>query len=158
MSLTVEALKKLYVKLGGDLQKAYPGIAGGVPVKCYTLIPDMINALEQVAESGGGGTSSFIIYDVADVNLVYSDSLHSLRVKDTLQDTDGRFAAALEKALADGLTIKLSMSSNVDLVVANVISISTDLTGGSAWWNVAYVLPYEINGSYVQKFVVNASM
>ena len=52
---TIQALQALYVKLGGDLTDTYEGIAGGVPVSDYVLIPDMIAACAQIAEPGGGG-------------------------------------------------------------------------------------------------------
>lgn len=53
--LTVDALKELYVKMGGQLTDTYDGIAGGIPVSEYALIPDMIEAVTQKAGSGGGG-------------------------------------------------------------------------------------------------------
>ena len=42
---TIQSLKELYVKLGGSLTDTYSGIAGGIPVSNYTVIPDMIKAL-----------------------------------------------------------------------------------------------------------------
>lgn len=55
---TVKSLQALYVKLGGNLTDTYSGIAGGIPVGDYSLIPDMIQACTQKAGSGGGGTES----------------------------------------------------------------------------------------------------
>lgn len=51
---TVESLKQLYVKMGGNLTDSYPEIASGIPVSDYVLIPDCISALNEVAGSGGG--------------------------------------------------------------------------------------------------------
>lgn len=64
MNTTVLALQSLYVKLGGTLTDTYEGIAGGIPVGDYALIPDVIQACTQlVSESGGsgGGGGAFVI-------------------------------------------------------------------------------------------------
>lgn len=53
MISTVNSLKDLYVKLGGSLTDTYEGIANGVPVAEYNVIPDMIEAVTQKAGSGG---------------------------------------------------------------------------------------------------------
>ena len=45
---TIQSLKELYVKLGGSLTDTYLGIAGGIPVSDYTVIPDMIEAISKV--------------------------------------------------------------------------------------------------------------
>lgn len=50
---TVEALKGLYTTLGGQLSDTYSGIAGGVAVSDYVLIPDMIQAITQKVSSIG---------------------------------------------------------------------------------------------------------
>lgn len=55
MISTVNSLKDLYVKMGGSLTDTYEGIANGVPVADYNVIPDMIEAVTQKAGSGGGG-------------------------------------------------------------------------------------------------------
>lgn len=52
---TVKSLQALYVKLGGNLTDTYSGIAGGIPVGDYSLIPDMIQACTQKAGSGSSG-------------------------------------------------------------------------------------------------------
>lgn len=52
---TIQALQELYLKLGGSLADTYSDIAGGVAVGEYVLIPDMIAACAQIAESGEGG-------------------------------------------------------------------------------------------------------
>ena len=49
MNTTVEALKNLYVALGGALTDYYSGIAGGIPVSDYVLIPDCNSAIVKVA-------------------------------------------------------------------------------------------------------------
>ena len=49
--ITVEALKALYVALGGSLTDYYSGIAGGIAVADYVLIPDVIQAIAKKAES-----------------------------------------------------------------------------------------------------------
>lgn len=56
MISTVNSLKDLYVKMGGSLTDTYEGIANGVPVADYNVIPDMIEAVTQKADSGGGGS------------------------------------------------------------------------------------------------------
>ena len=48
MNTTVEALKSLYVALGGQLTDTYDSIAGGIAVSDYVLIPDAIKAISQV--------------------------------------------------------------------------------------------------------------
>ena len=48
MNTTVEALKGLYVALGGQLTDTYASIAGGITVSNYVLIPDCIQAIAQV--------------------------------------------------------------------------------------------------------------
>lgn len=48
MKTTVEALKALYIALGGQLTDTYAGIADGVAVSEYVLIPDVIEAISQV--------------------------------------------------------------------------------------------------------------
>lgn len=48
MDGTVKALKNLYVALGGNLTDTHEGIADGIAVSDYSLIPDMINALAQL--------------------------------------------------------------------------------------------------------------
>ena len=48
MNTTVEALKGLYVALGGQLTDTYNSIAGGITVSNYVLIPDCIQAITQV--------------------------------------------------------------------------------------------------------------
>ena len=50
----VEALKVLYVKLGGSLTDTYSDIAGGIAVSDYDLIADCILAC---AKKGAGGSS-----------------------------------------------------------------------------------------------------
>lgn len=52
MNTTVEALKKLYVKMGGDI----------ADVEEVTLIPDMIAAIEEVYSGGGGGGTSNVAF------------------------------------------------------------------------------------------------
>lgn len=61
MISTVNSLKDLYVKMGGSLTDTYEGIANGVPVADYNVIPDMIEAITQKAGSGGGGGGSFLV-------------------------------------------------------------------------------------------------
>lgn len=60
MNTTVMALQSLYVKLGGELTDAYDGIADGIPVGDYVLIPDVIEACTQLVNEGGGG-GGFVI-------------------------------------------------------------------------------------------------
>lgn len=51
MNTTVEALKGLYVVLGGQLTDTYADIAGGIAVSDYVLIPDCIQAITQKAST-----------------------------------------------------------------------------------------------------------
>lgn len=53
MNMTVEALKALYVALGGKTTDTYPSIAGGIAVSNYVLIPDCIEAIAKVASTAG---------------------------------------------------------------------------------------------------------
>lgn len=48
---TVEALKAVYVSLGGELTDIYSSIADGAPVSDYVIIPDVIAAISQ--KTGG---------------------------------------------------------------------------------------------------------
>ena len=50
-SNNVEALKALYVALGGQLTDTYADIAGGVAVSNYATNPDVILAIAKVAAS-----------------------------------------------------------------------------------------------------------
>lgn len=49
MDSTVKALQALYVAMGGNLTDTYEDIADGAAVSNYTLIPDMINAIAEIA-------------------------------------------------------------------------------------------------------------
>lgn len=53
MTTTVEALKEIYVSLGGELTDTYDDIAGGIAVGDYVTIPDVSNAIAQRAASAG---------------------------------------------------------------------------------------------------------
>lgn len=53
MNTTVEALKGLYVALGGQLTDTYNSIAGDIAVSNYVLIPDCILAITQKVSSIG---------------------------------------------------------------------------------------------------------
>lgn len=52
----VEALKVLYVALGGQLTDTYDEIADGVAVSDYVLISDVIQAIAQKVASGSGAS------------------------------------------------------------------------------------------------------
>lgn len=54
----VEALKALYVALGGNLTDTYEGIADGISVSDYNLSADVISAISQLEIGGGGGSTS----------------------------------------------------------------------------------------------------
>ena len=56
MNTTVQALQALYVKLGGSLTDTYDDIANGATVADYATIPDMVDAIVEVTESGGGSS------------------------------------------------------------------------------------------------------
>lgn len=49
MTTTIKALQNVYVALGGSLTDTYEGIADGKPVSDYVTIPDVINAIAEVA-------------------------------------------------------------------------------------------------------------
>jgi len=53
MKTTVQALQDVYVKLGGELTDTYPAIADGAEVGDYTTIPDVVEAIAQIAVNGG---------------------------------------------------------------------------------------------------------
>lgn len=57
MDTNVQALKNLYVALGGELTDTYDNIANGVAVSDYAVIPDVINAIAQKVPSGGSGSA-----------------------------------------------------------------------------------------------------
>lgn len=50
---TVDALKGLYVALGGKLTDTYDTIANGIAVADYVLIPDVIQAITKKAPTAG---------------------------------------------------------------------------------------------------------
>lgn len=54
MNSNVQALRALYVVLGGELTDTYEDIANGVPVSDYAVIPDVIMAISKKATSGSG--------------------------------------------------------------------------------------------------------
>lgn len=56
MNTTVQALQALYVKLGGSLTDTYDDIANGATVADYATIPDMVDAIAEATESGGGSS------------------------------------------------------------------------------------------------------
>lgn len=49
MGANVQALKNLYVALGGDLTDTYSSIADGIAVSDYNLTCDVINAIAEIA-------------------------------------------------------------------------------------------------------------
>lgn len=57
MNTTVNALKTLYVAMGGSMNDTYEDIAGGVAVSNYVLIPDMIDAIANKVSAGGVGSA-----------------------------------------------------------------------------------------------------
>ena len=84
---TIQSLKELYVKLGGSLTDTYSGIAGGIPVSNYTVIPDMIKAL-------------YAIYD-GDLTEVYPE-ISDVAVSD--YSTTPKAIEALAKVISKGIT------------------------------------------------------
>lgn len=56
----LNALKNLYVKLGGALTDTYAGIEGGKPVRDYILKKNVVSACAEKAEGGGGGAVSVL--------------------------------------------------------------------------------------------------
>ena len=50
---TVDALKGLYVALGGKLTDTYDTIANGIAVADYVLIPDVIQAITKKVPTAG---------------------------------------------------------------------------------------------------------
>lgn len=52
MNTTVVSLKNLYVQLGGALADTYNDIADGIAVSNYVTIPDCIDAINALIESG----------------------------------------------------------------------------------------------------------
>lgn len=49
MDTTVQALKNLYVAMGGELTDTYEDIADGASVANYVVTPDVINAIAKKA-------------------------------------------------------------------------------------------------------------
>lgn len=58
---TVEALKNVYVSLGGELTDTHDTIAGEIPVRDYVLIPDVLQAI-------AGKTESAVSAELPEVN------------------------------------------------------------------------------------------
>ena len=71
MKTNVEALKALYLKLGGSLTDTYSDIAGGIPVGEYDLISDCILACAKKGAGGGGGSD--LPEPGADGNVITAD-------------------------------------------------------------------------------------
>lgn len=49
MTTTVDALKAVYMALGGDMADTYDDIASGATVGNYSVIPDVVNAIAKIA-------------------------------------------------------------------------------------------------------------
>lgn len=63
MDTNVQALKNLYVALGGELTDTYAEIANGIPVSDYVVTPDVINAIAQKVPSGSGSALPAVTTD-----------------------------------------------------------------------------------------------
>lgn len=59
---TIQALKDLYVKVGGSLTDTYQGVAGGAAVSDYVTTPDCLKAIYAIL----GGDLSEVYTDISD--------------------------------------------------------------------------------------------
>lgn len=111
---TVKSLQALYVKLGGNLTDTYSGIAGGIPVGDYSLIPDMIQACTQKAGSGsGGGAELFAV---------------TLEIGEGSAATSGKTVAEIYAAYDAGDVILGVLDNDGDTICQPVIMTETAVT------------------------------
>lgn len=76
---TVESLKALYVKNGGNLTDTYADIADGAAVGDYTTIPDMVSACAKLNIGGaslpeGTNDSDLLVWDDTDAEWKASEN------------------------------------------------------------------------------------
>ena len=69
MKNTVDALKNLYVKMGGSLNDTYEDIADGSTVSNYVNIPDCIDAVTEKADASSKNLVATVDNGTVTVNL-----------------------------------------------------------------------------------------
>lgn len=118
MTTTIQSLQALYVQMGGQLTDTYSGIADGLPVSDYTLIPDMISAVTQKASSGED--------EKADVlpALLYATGMR-IKKQDTenLYAIDIRSPGQLGAGGMDDITIE-QLHTRIDGIVSGTLFFS----------------------------------
>lgn len=139
MNTSVQALKALYIKLGGVLTDTYSDIANGIAVGDYTVIPDCIGALSKVASQGGGGSENVYLAEIT----VDTDTGNYLL-------TDGA-EAVYEQAQTKAVVGILAMMGNVLAMPLTLAMKDVDD------YIVEFTIVYEDEGISTLKFVNNAA-
>ena len=106
MKTTVEALKEVYVSLGGALTDTYSTIADGVPVSDYSTNPDVIAAISERAASAGIELPAVTSADNGDVLTVVNGAWG----KATLRKPVAVYIPSDDEGAPDGMELKKCIS------------------------------------------------
>lgn len=168
MNTTVQALKALYVKIGGSLTDTYDDIADGAAVSDYATIPDMVEAISQKAQSGGGSSlPSVSATDNGDVLTVVNGTWSKAPVPaelpettssdngDVLKVVNGEWEKAAESATS-GMIVTFTASGgtySADKTLSEITEAFTS-TKNVIGYNseTGYVLPCVLANSEVAIF------
>lgn len=155
MNTTVQALQALYVKLGGSLTDTYDNIADGATVADYATIPDMVDAIAEVAESGGGSSlPSVSATDNGDVLTVVDGAWSKAPVPAELPETTSSDNGDILKVV-NGEWEKAANSATSGMIVTFTASggtYSADKTLSEiteAWTSTKNVIGYNSETGYV---------
>ena len=155
MNTTVQALKALYVKIGGSLTDTYDDIANGATVADYATIPDMIDVIAEVAESGGGSSlPSVSATDNGDVLTVVDGAWSKAPVPAELPETTSSDNGDVLKVV-NGEWEKAAESATSGMIVTFTASggtYSADKTLSEiteAWTSTKNVIGYNSETGYV---------
>ena len=85
MNTTVKSLQDLYVKLGGSLTDTYSAIASGIPVSNYVTIPDVISAINKIAENGGSSLPAVTSMDNGSVLTVVEGEWNKAQISNEIE-------------------------------------------------------------------------
>lgn len=143
MNTTVQSLQALYVKLGGELTDTYAAIADGAQVGDYTTIPDMIDALSEIAENGGDGgalPADFPAEGAANANKIIGFNANGKYYAFAIPGSPISLSETLTLTSSgwDASSKQQTVSTTLDLTKRNVIDITL---GENAAWDSFGVYP-----------------